>query len=95
MHTAHFVSKSSRMHTVTGVPMVCLPIWHWYMLRGDWLKSEKGVKFATSESMLLESSSACVKRRPRVPPPLPSGHLHPPWTFLGTWSTAACHMTMY
>ena len=21
----------------TGVPMVCLPIWHWYMLRGDWL----------------------------------------------------------
>lgn len=23
-----------------GVPMVCLPIWHWYMLRGDWLKSE-------------------------------------------------------
>ncbi len=26
-----------------GVPIVCLPIWHWYMLRGDWLKSENGV----------------------------------------------------
>ena len=24
----------------TGVPIVCLAIWHWYMLRGDWLKSE-------------------------------------------------------
>jgi hypothetical protein len=23
-----------------GVPIVCLAIWHWYMLRGDWLKSE-------------------------------------------------------
>jgi len=20
-----------------GVPIVCFPIWHWYMLRGDWL----------------------------------------------------------
>ena len=23
--------------TCTGVPMVCLAIWHWYMLRGLWL----------------------------------------------------------
>lgn len=22
---------------MAGVPMVCFPIWHWYMLRGDWL----------------------------------------------------------
>ena len=22
---------------MAGVPMVCLPIWHWYMFRGDWL----------------------------------------------------------
>jgi hypothetical protein len=26
-----------------GEAMVCLPIWHWYMLRGDWLKSGSGM----------------------------------------------------
>lgn len=24
-----------QQHTVAGVPIVCLPIWHWYILRGD------------------------------------------------------------
>ena len=43
-----FCSRNSlvsvrRPHECSGVPMVCLPIWHWYMLRGDWLKSENGV----------------------------------------------------
>jgi len=42
-----------------GTPMVCLPIWHWYMLRGDWLKSQKGVSDAMSESMLCGVTSAC------------------------------------
>lgn len=36
--------------------------WHWYMLRGDWLKSEKGVKLATTDSMLVGSSSKWVVR---------------------------------
>ena len=26
-----------------GEARVCLAIWHWYMLRGDWLKSGKGI----------------------------------------------------
>ena len=65
-----------RQSTWEGVPMVCLPMWHWYMLRGDWLKSEKGVRDATTLSMALQlislwlykpSSPACAK---------PSGHLH-------------------
>ena len=33
---------------------------YWYMLRGDWLKSEKGVWLATMERMLVGSYSRCV-----------------------------------
>ena len=43
-----------------GVPIVCLPIWHWYMLRGDWLKSQKGVIDATSEKRAVGEVSECV-----------------------------------
>ena len=39
--------------------MVCLPIWHWYMLRGDWLKSQNGVSDATSEKIAVGSVSLC------------------------------------
>ena len=49
------------LSAVDGVPIVCLPIWHWYMLRGLWLKSENGVKLAMTESMLVGSSSTCVE----------------------------------
>lgn len=38
--------------------MVCLPIWHWYMLRGDWLKSEYGVSEATTLSIAAQLTSA-------------------------------------
>ena len=41
--TTHTRARAhTHAHTPTwqGVPIVCLPIWHWYMLRGDWLKSE-------------------------------------------------------
>ena len=38
--------------------MVCLPIWHWYMLRGDWLKSENGVlQYGRQDSGVLRSSA--------------------------------------
>jgi hypothetical protein len=53
-----FATGAEQPHTVAGVPIVCFPIWHWYMFRGDWLKSENGVKLATSESKLLVSSSS-------------------------------------
>ena len=33
--------------------MVCFAIWHWYMLRGDWLKSENGVNSAVMLRMLF------------------------------------------
>lgn len=69
--------------------MVCLPIWHWYMLRGDWLKSENGVTLATSDSMLLVSTSSCVKRSPGVPPAPPSGHLQPPGALTGKLAASA------
>ena len=42
------------------MPIVCLPIWHWYMLRGDWLKSQKGVSEATIEKRLDGVNSECV-----------------------------------
>ncbi|KAJ6261125.1 LOW QUALITY PROTEIN: hypothetical protein Dda_3790 [Drechslerella dactyloides] len=45
---------------VPGVPIVCLPIWHWYMFLGLWLKSEKGVMLATMERMFVGSNSTCV-----------------------------------
>jgi hypothetical protein len=72
------------IRTVAGVPIVCLPIWHWYILRGDWLKSEKGVQLATSDNMLLASSSSCVKISPGDPPNSPSGHLKISPFLLGT-----------
>ena len=62
--------------TWAGVPMVCLPIWHWYMLRGLWLKSLYGVSEATTLSSADVLRSACVKSRPGVPPAPPSGTLH-------------------
>lgn len=34
-----------------------LPIWHWYMFLGLWLWSEKGMKLATTLSMLWGKSS--------------------------------------
>jgi len=62
--------------TSAGVPMVCLPIWHWYMLRGDWLKSEKGVSEATTLSMAAGCASACVNAAAAGPSAgRPSGHL--------------------
>lgn len=36
------------------------PTWHWYMFRGLWLKSEKGVNWATVDSMETSLSSWCV-----------------------------------
>ena len=44
--------------TCEGVPMVCLPIWHWYMLRGLWLKSLYGVRLATTLSIAAVDVSA-------------------------------------
>lgn len=41
-----------------GKPIVCLAIWHWYMFLGDWLKSEYGVRDATTESMAYGLNSA-------------------------------------
>ncbi len=62
--------------TSAGVPMVCLPIWHWYMLRGDWLKSENGVSEATTLSMAAGCASACVNAAAAGPSVgRPSGHL--------------------
>ena len=60
-------------HTWVGVPIVCLPIWHWYMLRGDWLKSGYGVMEATIDSIACAPSSACEKASPGEPPAPPSG----------------------
>lgn len=34
-----------------------LPIWHWYMFRGLWLWSEKGMRLATTLKMLWGKSS--------------------------------------
>lgn len=45
-----------------GVPIVCFAIWHWYMFRGDWLRSENGVSEAARDSMAMLDSSACVYR---------------------------------
>ena len=45
---------------VEGVPIVCLPIWHWYMFRGLWLKSEYCVMLETTLSMLVGSNSTWV-----------------------------------
>ncbi|KAH3668898.1 hypothetical protein OGAPHI_002653 [Ogataea philodendri] len=39
--------------------MVCLPIWHWYMFLGDWLKSENGVRLAKMDRMLVGANSTC------------------------------------
>ena len=32
-----------RCQVCVGVAIVCLPIWHWYMFLGDWLKSGRGI----------------------------------------------------
>ena len=62
-------------HTCEGVPMVCLPIWHWYMLRGDWLKSLKGVRLATTLSMALQLISRWLYMPSSPACSVPSGHL--------------------
>eukprot|EP00965_Chrysotila_dentata_P041084 1362978-Pleurochrysis_carterae.AAC.1 len=51
---------SERAGEWNGIAIVCLPIWHWYMLRGDWLKSQKGVSEAIRDSMAHGASSQCV-----------------------------------
>ena len=43
-----------------GLAMVCLPIWHWYMLRGDWLKSGRGMVQARLERKLVGRISLWV-----------------------------------
>src|ERR1700709_1317616 len=45
-----------------GVPIACLLIWHWYIFRGDWLKSEKGVMLARIDKILVGLNSICVVR---------------------------------
>lgn len=42
-------------------PMVCFNIWHWYMLRGLWLLSLKGVNPPTTDKMRVASISTWVE----------------------------------
>ena len=80
-------------HTCEGVPMVCLPIWHWYMLRGDWLKSLKGVRLATTLSMALQLISLVAVHA--LIPRLLCSIWAPAAEEAAAWSVEHTHETQY
>ena len=50
--------------------MACFPIAHWYVLRGDWLCSGKGMHDASTPKIVLGWISQCVCLGP-----MPSGRM--------------------